>query len=210
MRVLGLLALFILTLNTASAEKLTYDQVNKIAYSAVKNYFSYIDTIEVSDIKHFCPKYNELSSYEKQVFFGHLLTNISFYESSFIKTTSFNENSGVQSKGLIGLSFKATQYKIYQKNGCYIIKTKEDIMDPAKSMRCALAIIETWMRKDKVISGEYKKINGKKSYTGAARYWSTLRKPYKVILRNYNNREVTVGKRALVISKISENYKTCF
>ena len=212
MKILKFLALLIITLNTAYAgkQKLTYEQVNKIAYSAVTEYFSYIDTIEISDIKKFCPKYNELSSYEKQKFFGHFLTSISFYESSFIKDTSFSENSGVESKGLIGLSYKITQAKSYQRYGCYSIKTKEDIMNPNKSMRCALAIIEHWLRKDKVISGQYRNIKGKKIYTGAARYWSTLRSPYKVTLRNYNNRVVTVGKRALVISKIKANYPVCF
>lgn len=210
MKVMSLLALIFLTINTAKAETLTYGQVHKIAYSAVKDYFSYIDTVEVSDIKNFCPKYNELSAYEKQTFFAHFLTSISFYESSFKKTTTFTENSGVKSKGLIGLSFKATQYPIYQRNGCYIIKTKEDIMEPSKSMRCAMAIIETWMRKDRVLSGEHKKLNGKKSYSGPARYWSTLRSPYQVTLTNYNNRVVTVGKKAKVIAKIKANYGTCF
>ena len=209
MSFLKYLAMFTLTFSTAYGETLSYKQVNKIAYESVKNYFSYIDTIEVSDVKDFCPNYNSLSSYERQKFFSHLLTSMSYYESSFKTTTSFSENSNVSSKGLIGLSYGSTQYKTYQKYGCYSIKVEEDILDPSKSMRCALGIMENWMRKDKALSGKKKSIKGKTTYTGAARYWSTLRSPYKVVLKNYNNRVVTVGKRSLVISKIKENYPIC-
>lgn len=210
MKMLKLMALFLITINTAVAEKMTYEEVHQVAFKAVTNYFSYIDTLEAKDIKSFCPNYETLSSDERQTFFAHLLTGISYYESSFIKNTSFTENSGVDSIGLIGLSFKATQAKSYQKNGCYVIKTAEDILDPEKSMRCAMAIIETWMRNDEVISAEKKTLEGETIYLGAARYWSTLRNPYEVTLRNYNNRVVTVGKRKLVIAKIKENYKMCF
>jgi hypothetical protein len=211
MKMFKLLTLLFLALSsTAYAETLKYEQVHKIAFKAVTEYFSYIDTIEVKDVKAFCPSYNGLSSDERQNFFAHLLTGISKYESSFKKDTTFSENSGVSSKGLIGLSYKITQNKNYQKYGCYAIKEKKDIMNPGKSMRCAMAIIEKWLRSDKVISHQYKNIKGNRVYRGAARYWSTLRTPYKVTLVNYNNRVVTVGKRALVISSIKKNYPLCF
>ena len=73
-----------------------------------------------------------------------------------------------------------------------------------------MAIIETWMRKDSAISTQYTNAEGKKRYKGAARYWSTLRNPYQVTLKNYNNQVVTVGKKQKVIDRIKSNYSLCF
>jgi hypothetical protein len=201
---------FFFLFNTVSARTLTYGEVNKIALEAIQGYFSYIDTLETKDIDKFCPNYDSLSADERQRFFSHLLTSISFFESSFKLNTSFKENSGVSSKGLIGLSFGATQQKSYKKNGCYIIKTAEDILDPLKSMRCGMAIVETWMRKDNYLANQYTNSEGKRRYQGAARYWSTLRKPYQVTLKNYNNQVVTIGKRQKVIDKVKANFSQCF
>lgn len=207
-KVISSFALFLVMINL-SAKTMSYSEVYDIALDTVENHFSYIDNLDFKDTESFCPNFETLSANEKHRFFAHLITNISFFESGFKVNTSFNENSGVKSKGLVGLSFGATQQGVYQKNGCHVINESKDILVPSKSLRCGMAIIETWIRRDGYLSHQYKN-SGKNVYRGSARYWSTLRRPYKVTLKNYNNQVVTVGKKDKVIKRLKNNFSECF
>jgi hypothetical protein len=184
----------------AYAETLSYGEVRDLGKKILsKGDYGLADS-EPDDIKSFCPKYKSLSDEGRRTFWAHLVTNIARYESSFSTSTTFTENNGNTSRGLLQISYGSIDDN-YKDNGCDVITSASSLMEANKNLQCGFAIISYWVEKDGNLA------SGNES--GASRYWSTLRKPYKVTLKK-TGKTVTVGKKDLIINHIKDNYSECF
>lgn len=193
------IALLGITVNTQASERMNYQSVQQLAKGILKkSNFKIVDG-KYSDMHHFCPKYKTLSYDEKETFWSHLIANIARYESSFNPQTSFQENNGNQSRGLLQISYPSIGTP-YKKNGCSVIKTNDDLFTAEKNIKCGFAIMSTLMKQTGTIS---------LGNQGAGRYWSTLRDPYPVYIKAIE-RTVVVGKKKDIVSNLKKDYSICF
>jgi hypothetical protein len=184
---------------SANAEVMTYTEVKNMAKSILSENDYGLPNAKMADITSFCPTYNSLSADEKEEFFAHLVASISTYESGYNTQTTFVENNGNISAGLLQISYPSLS-SIYKKNGCNANST-EDLKDAKISLQCGFAIISTLVKSGGFLA------NGQTS--GASRYWSTLRTPYTVHLKKLN-KTVTVGKKTIIIGDLKKKYARCF
>ncbi len=184
---------------SANAKVMTYNEVKTMAKSILNENDYGLSNAKMADIASFCPTYKTLSADEKEDFFAHLVASISTYESGYNTETTFVENNGNISAGLLQISYPSLS-SIYKKNGCYA-KSTEDLKDAKKNIQCGFAIISTLVKSGGVLA------NGETS--GASRYWSTLRTPYKVHLKKLD-KTVTVGKKTIIIGDLKKNFTRCF
>ncbi|WP_290730515.1 transglycosylase SLT domain-containing protein [Halobacteriovorax sp. JY17] len=182
----------------ASAARMNYSSVQKEAKIIIQDEFSSLADYNISDIKNVCPSYDSFSQDERETFFSHLVASITNFESSYNPNTTFGENNGNTSTGLLQISPKSIS-KLYKNNGCKGATSVEALKDSKTNIRCGLAIMKTWIAKDQVLSSGNK---------GAARYWSTLRTPYKVYIASVK-KTVTVGKLKQVSSLLQKNFPSC-
>lgn len=188
-----------LAANAQASERMDYDSVQKLAKTVLKKSRLKIVDGKYSDMNHFCPNYKTLSYDEKETFWSHLVANISRYESSFNTRTSFKENNGNQSRGLLQISYRSIGTP-YKRNGCDVIKTNDDLFSAEKNLKCGFAIMSTLMKQSGTISLKN---------SGAGRYWSTLRDPYPVYIKAID-KTVVVGKKKDIVSNLKDNFSICF
>lgn len=130
-------------------------------------------TTQLGDSAEFCPNYDNLSSSDKRAFWVYFLSAIAKRESNLnpklTYTESFNDSTKtkVRSRGLLQLSYESS--KLY---GCGFT-TRKEIYVAEKNLRCGIKILDHWITIDGAIAGKTKN----KTWRGAARYWSVLRKP---------------------------------
>lgn len=112
--------------------------------------------------------FSSFSQDQKKAFYVMLLSSMARYESNFKPTERYVENfvdqegKSVVSRGLLQLSIESV-------NGYGAgIQKAEELHDPETNLRAAVMILNRWIPKDGVI--------GNGSNTGAARYWSVIRK----------------------------------
>lgn len=182
------------------AKVMSYDEVKVLSKSIlVKNSYGLTDAV-FGDINSFCPRYYSFGQDGRKDFFANLIASMSKYESGYNTNTTFAENNGNVSAGLLQISYGSLS-PIYKKNGCSVISSKADLRDAEKNIKCGLAIISTLVKKDKNLA--------KSPTSGASRYWSALRSPYKVYIKALK-RTVQVGKKNLIIKDIKTAYPACF
>lgn len=146
--------------------------------------------VKITDGAKFCPRYNYLNYQERKLFWTHMISIMTRFESGFKPTEafkeSFNDSTGkpVISRGLLQISIESG--KAY---GCPL-KVAEDLHDPYKNLSCGIRILNRWLARDGRIAG---KVGS--NWQGGARYWSVLRAGDK---ESYNT----------IVSK-SRNLKMC-
>jgi hypothetical protein len=181
------------------AKTLSYAEVKSIAKNVLEERDYGLTDAKLNDITAFCPSYNSLSQDEREDFFAHLIASMARYESSFNAKTTFMENNGNVSAGLLQISLGSIN-PIYRKNGCSVISSASDLQDPKKNIQCGFGIISTLAKKDGFLADGPSK--------GASRYWSVLRAPYTVYIKSLK-KTVKVGKKFQVIKELNENYSNC-
>lgn len=204
---------------TAQAEVLNYKKVTELAKEVLgENNFS-LTNDKIKDIDTFCPQYKKFKTDDKENFFAHLVAQMSIYESSFNTNTTFLENNGNISAGLLGISYGSIS-GAYKTRGCDVITSAEDLKDAKKNLKCGFAIMSRWTEQHNNLALDNK--------TGASIYWSTLRTPYQVEITvqvktkviNEDGAEVevkiptkktvTVGKKLLIIDGIKKEFPKCY
>lgn len=183
-------------------------------FDAVKQVSNYImdndqvkdmDQVSFSDKNLFCPKYDEMDAKNKKDFWATLMAVMSIYESNVRTNVSYDEGqtdsslNGVVSRGLVQMSFNSARQSRYVANGCQL-ETPRQLHIPRYNLRCALAAMKTLVKKDGCIACGMK---------GGARYWSTLRKPYKVKNKN-TGKWINIGKKTKVIADLKKYKPSCF
>ena len=141
------------------------------AYEVISEFENTLLVNIPTDIKSFCLNYLNLDIEKRKVFWISFLAAITRFESFFNPEVKYKENfkdrhgDYIISRGLLQLSIEsALGYRCE-------IDYAEQLHDPKTNLKCAIKIINRWIKKDGVISV---KLN--KAWRGAARYWSTLRR----------------------------------
>lgn len=141
----------------------TYDAIYDVGESLLDS--------RPTDIAKFCPNYDNLNDDGKAMFWIHLVSSMTRYESNFRPETSFQESfkdrhgDFVISRGLLQLSIESARgYKCNLRNA-------QDLHDPQRNLECTVKILKRWVDDDNVISKRL--TNGQ--WRGGARYWSVLR-----------------------------------
>jgi hypothetical protein len=184
-------------------------------FQAVKKVTNYImdnkqvqglEELSFSDKADFCPRYEDLKPEQKRDFWSTLLAVMSIYESGIRPGTSYDEGQtdanldGVVSRGLVQMSYNSAKQKRYVDNGCQLESARQ-LHIPHVNLRCALAAMKTLVKQDGCIACGKKK--------GGAKYWSTLRNPYKV--KNRKTGEwIDVGKKPKVLEDLKKYKPDCF
>ncbi|NQZ01269.1 MAG: hypothetical protein HRT45_11440 [Bdellovibrionales bacterium] len=122
------------------------------------------------DITRFCPEYDSLNAKGRVWFWVYLFSVMARYESAFDPETFFREpfndrfGNRVESRGLLQISVESGRgYRCD-------IPQEEDLHDPAVNLECGVRIMERWIGRDSVLSGQQGS-----SWRGGARYWAVLR-----------------------------------
>jgi hypothetical protein len=181
------------------AKYLKYSEVQSIAKSVLMASNYGLTDIPLNDVTEFCPNYNSLSQDEKEDFFAHFVATMASHESDFNPNTTFVENNGNISAGLLQISYGSLN-PTYRKNGCSVIESASDLTDPKKNIQCGFAIISTLVKADKNLA--------QTQSVGASRYWSVLRTPYTVHIKSLG-KTVKVGKKFEVIKELKAKYPVC-
>ena len=141
------------------------------AYEAISEFENTLLVNIPTDIKSFCLNYPNLDVEKRKIFWISLLAAITRFESFFDPKVEYKENfkdrhgEYIISRGLLQLSIEsALGYR------CELDEA-EQLHDPKINLSCATKIINRWIERDGVISAK-----PNKSWRGAARYWSTLRR----------------------------------
>ncbi len=131
---------------------------------------------EPTDVKEYCPKYKKLSYEERLQFYVMLISSMARFESGFDPKTKhtedFKDSNGVPvvSRGLLQMSYEsAVDY------GCKL-KNPQTLHNAEANLRCAVKILNSWVKRDKKIGSWGVKSSGKPDHLGGGRYWSVLRK----------------------------------
>lgn len=146
--------------------------------------------VKIADSETFCPRYNSLNYQERKLFWTHMISIMTRFESNFNTmskyTESFSDSTGnpVISRGLLQISIESG--KAY---GCPL-NSAEDLHDPNKNLSCGIRILNRWLGRNGRIAGKVGT-----TWQGGARYWSVLREGNK---ESYNT----------IVSK-SRNLKMC-
>lgn len=133
-----------------------------------------------ADMQSYCPKYEKLNTQDRRSFWVHLISSLAKFESNHDPKVRFNETTvdpgmltkqgePIISRGLLQISKESANGY-----GCKITDELE-LHDPNTNINCAVRILDRWVGKDKVISGQQ---DGK--WQGAARYFSPFRNPSKL------------------------------
>jgi hypothetical protein len=190
-----------------------WDKVSTKGYWTWSSYYSLKnhgrDLIENTpeDIVDFCPNYFNLKNNLKRLVFVKILSSIAKRESAFDPEVTndeskFSADLNVISRGLLQISFSSAQSNNYKRNGCQVSEAL-DLVDPGENLRCGVAIFNYLTKKDGCFSC---KKNGK--WKGAARYWSTLRTPYKLKCDSCASGYANIGKKSQIIEEI-KNTRYC-
>lgn len=177
---------------------LTPGQTKAIALRELKRLEpDFIQTVPNDVTKHWCTNYERLSLEQRYGFWASLLSVMAKFESNYNTRTAYDEGqtdrnlTGVISTGLLQISLYSSQAKPYKDRGCAIEK-QSDLIDPAKNLACAVAIMGHLMKRDDCLSCDKK--------SGAGAYWSVMREPYTV--RNSRTaRRMRIGKKPEVITQ---------
>jgi hypothetical protein len=158
------------------------------------------------DVVDFCPNYFNLDDEKKKIFWIHLMSSISKRESDFDPMATSDESQyqaslTAISRGLLQISYKSARSSRYKSRGCTPSKAT-DLNDPQVNMECGVAIF-SYLSKDGCIS-----CKKGKSWKGIARYWSTLRQPYKLSCKSCSKGYITIGKKFDIIDEIKRK-KIC-
>lgn len=114
------------------------------------------------DLNDWCPGYWEATEHQRDVCWLRLLGGLVKFESSFKPEDKFKEPSGNWSVGLMALSPKE----------CKNYETVDMLQQPLLNLSCGIGKFADLIERDGYIAGPEKSL-------GAAKYWSTLRAPYK-------------------------------
>jgi hypothetical protein len=163
------------------------------------------------DIADFCPRFTSLGEKQKELFWILLAGQIARFESAFIPLTAADEgrfdegNKGIISSGLTQISIASTRASCYQARGCTLIRNQEDLFDPDRNLRCAVAIMSCLSE-----SGGCLSCKRGNSWFGIARYWSTMRDPYEVRCPTCPGGKVTIGKKPQIQAQLRGSASFCF
>jgi len=140
-------------------------------YDAVTDYGKDLLASNPEDIKTFCPNYNSLGEEGKKMFWMHLVSSMTEFESGFKPETKFQEGFKDQngdyiiSRGLLQLSIESARgYDCTLDNA-------QDLHSAQLNLECGVRIINRWVRRDGRVAGNVDGV-----WRGGARYWSVLRK----------------------------------
>ena len=148
-----------------------YKKWTNYAYDAVTDYGKDLLASRPRDIATFCPNYNNLGEERKKMFWMHLISSMTQFESGFKPETKFKESfkdrngDYIISRGLLQLSIESA--RSYECN----LRNAQDLHSAQRNLECGVRIINRWVRRDGRVAG---KVEGK--WRGGARYWSVLRK----------------------------------
>lgn len=181
------------------AKTMTYAEVKSIAKTVLQERDYGLTDMKISDISTFCPSYRTFSQDEKEDFFAHLVATMASHESSLNPMTTFKENNGNVSAGLLQISLGSLN-QTYRRNGCSVINSAVDLRDPKKNIQCGLSIISTLVKGDGYLA--------QSKTLGASRYWSVLRAPYSVYIKALK-KTVKVGKKFQIIKELNTRYSNC-
>ncbi len=167
-----------------------------------------------SDIKEYCPKYEEKSDEDRAEFWVHLMAAISKYESNFQPgrindESAFGNGLEVVSRGLLQISYSSVQSPKIKRNGCHL-ERKEDLHHPQKNLKCALSLFKvlTSGSGKNCISCKYTEEEKKDRFAGIAFYWSTLRPEYEVNCKVCSGGKVKIGHKS-VLTGITKKLSIC-
>jgi hypothetical protein len=125
-----------------------------------------IPQLEQGNPDAFLNGYSALSSALRIKFWAELLIAVAKFESSWKAREIFHENFGVDSVGLLQLSYEdQTQYKLEP-----LDRAAKSLEDPLINLRCGVTIFTKLVLGDKIVASS---VGG--THRGAAKYWSTLR-----------------------------------
>jgi len=134
-----------------------------------------------SDIKTFCPKYYQASRSEKIEFWGHLISEMAYFESRHQPTRRFAEpkkkdkitGKQLYSEGLMQMSYQDVmgnpecQFDWKADSKYAIDDPRRSILNPYKNLHCAFLVIRKQItRHDKIAIGQ-----------GA--YWAVIKSSYE-------------------------------
>jgi len=148
-----------------------HQQWTSYVYEAVSVFGKDLLASRPGDIKTFCPNYSNLEDEEKKMFWMHLISSMTQFESGFRPNTKFQESfkdrdgNFIISRGLLQISIGSARG--YDCD----LEDAQDLHSPQKNLECGVRIINRWVRRDGRVAG---KVDGK--WRGGARYWSVLRK----------------------------------
>lgn len=120
------------------------------------------DLERAKDKEAFCPSYSKASVSQKVNCWVMLVSAVSKLESGFKTGDAFKESNGIDSIGLLALS----------PGECPNAHTARALSTAAANLVCGVNMMARLVAQDHYISGPA-------DHRGAARYWSTLRPPYK-------------------------------
>jgi len=126
-------------------------------------------------IEDFCPAYAEKDRETRVKFWVGLLSAMARAESDcrteVRHTEAIRDGRGrrVISRGLLQISVESANQGRYD---CRIGRV-EELHDPVVNLRCAVKILEYWIRQDQTITSF-----AEASPQGGGRYWATLRPPH--------------------------------
>lgn len=130
------------------------------------------------DFARFCPKYVALASSARVEAWSTMVASVIRYESDLdavgmVKTcTSFKEPTGVDSIGLLQLSY-GDSYP-----NCPKSKAEASLCDVGVNLKCGVGAMAQLIERDGVVTGGgYIKRGYPSGAAGAGRYWSVLREP---------------------------------
>lgn len=135
------------------------------------------DFEKARDKAEFCPGYEKATHAQKVNCFVLLVAAVSKYESAFKADTEFREPDGNYSVGLLALS----------PGECPNATSHKALESAIPNLICGTNLMARLIAKDGNIDGPDPK-------RGAARYWSTLRTPYKRYDKS-RKKYLTLGKR---------------
>jgi len=166
-----------------------------------------------ADLLEFCPKFKTISRDQKIHFWQSMINEVSSRESGFIPMCASDEGKynpaakGVISSGLVQISLASvTKNACYQARGCTVIRTQDDLFDPAKNLACGLAVMSCLAARASCISCK----NAAGAWDGIAAYWSTLRDPHEVPCAICESGKVRVGYKPEIKVALKTGASYCF
>ena len=134
---------------------------------------SELPRLKPADIGKFCPGYARLTNRERSQFWVGLLSAMAKPESNFQPLTRYQEKfhdgkgKPVISRGLLQISQESANQPRYSCN----IRHADQLHDPATNLKCAVRIMQKWVKTD----GHISQPDWSREAKGGARYWSVLR-----------------------------------
>ena len=136
-----------------------------------------------ADKEYFCPGYSQSSTAQKQICWLRLVGGIVEFESSFQPTQPpFHEPGGGVSVGLLALS----------PGECPNAPSVRALMNPVQNLACGVNMMANLIARGRAIDNA--------RFTGASRYWSTLRPAHKVWDR-IRKRYLFLGKKREIAAR---------